>query len=197
MKSLIYLLSVSLISFGNVVFAQDKPPVVTAKVVERPTYYPGDWWDITTGGTTVRQEVKTVDGGRITIQVAGRTMVPYDTIYTEEMNLVNGYGGRTGGAVAYAPHNRSLAFPLQVGKKWDGEVTWTSPPSYTGNYHMDAEAVGWEKITVGKAEYDALRIEYKGSSGRGPSTCRYVVEAKRMVRCDGSVTFKLDNFSVH
>jgi hypothetical protein len=172
MKSLIFLLSATLISLGTA-FAQEQPSVDT-RVIERPTYYPGDWWELRRPNGLGRQEVRAIGGGKIVLQITGITTAPDEAVFTEEMNLLSGQRTRRNGRsalVAYDPHSRYLSFPLHPGKKWGGEVTLTVPGSLSYfTYQMDGEVVGWGKITVGKTDYDALRIEYKNSDS-GASTC--------------------------
>lgn len=195
MKSLTVLFLAASLFMSYPVFAADASSASTAGPIERPTYHPGDWWIVEKNSATERQEVKTVAEGQVVIVVAGRTRAPYDVVLTDELNLVNGYSDKSGEAVTFAPHARSVSFPLQVGAKWGGDVTWTSPPSSSLNFRSQAQAVAWEKVTIGSTEYNALRIEDKNSI-RGASTCWYVREAKRIVKCDSKFPFKVTDFSV-
>jgi hypothetical protein len=91
--------------------------------------------------------------------------------HTKELNLVS--TEISGGKAAYDPYYASFAFPLEVGKTWERENT------YTRTYESDRKVVaklsgkviGWEKVTVPAGTFDALRIEvkskYNGQNMRG------------------------------
>lgn len=53
-------------------------------------------------------------------------------------------------------------WPLEVGKKWDVDQTWTRPDGVTGSTKQDAEVVGYEEIVTPAGTYMAFKILYKG-----------------------------------
>ncbi len=193
MKSLFFFAAA--VFFAAPVVAEDQQPADVKAAIELPTYKVGDWWELKTGNGTTRRTVKDVAPGRIIITVTG-SGAPYDMTFDDGMNILHGYGGRTGAPVSYTPHTRFLAFPMSVGTQWGGNVEWFSPPSYSGSYSVESKVVGWEKVRVGGAEYDALRIENNNSS-YGKSTCWYAPAVKYRVKCTGKpATYEVTGFSV-
>lgn len=58
---------------------------------------------------------------------------------------------------------RYLAFPLEVGKKWDFKFNLANKvTAVTSRWQLDAAVVAYEKVKVPAGEFDAFRIEYKG-----------------------------------
>lgn len=53
-------------------------------------------------------------------------------------------------------------WPLEVGKKWDVDQTWTRPDGVTGSTKQDAEVVGYEEVVTPAGTYMAFKVEYKG-----------------------------------
>jgi hypothetical protein len=195
MKSTLALLSVAFLFNSAPALAEDNPPSNVGKAIERPVFYPGEWWQLKIeGGPTPRRTIKEVGSGRIIIRVTGNG-APFDLGFTDEMNMTNGYATRSGAPMSYSPHSRFLAFPMQVGTKWGGNVTWTTSID-SGDDRIEAEAVGWEKIILAGKEYDTMRIEYR-SATYGNSTCWYAPAVKYRVKCTGKpVSYEVTDFSV-
>jgi hypothetical protein len=68
-------------------------------------------------------------------------------------------------------------WPLEVGKKWVSEETWTRSDGVKGSTKQDAEVVGYEEVITPAGKYMAFKIEYKGfyesSRGRGKQNDTY------------------------
>ena len=86
-----------------------------------------------------------------------------------------------------------LAFPLEVGKKWDFKYNYASKTNESkGRVRQDVEIVAYEKVTVPAGSFDAFRIESKGfwnndatrASGRSKSVYWYAPAARTVVRTE-------------
>ena len=105
-------------------------------------------------------------------------------VFTRELNTIESpVFSRTG--------DRYLAFPLEVGKKWDfkyDQVNKTNPN--TSRWQLDASVAAYEKVKVASGEFDAFKIEYKGSwssntsgrSGRVIGAFWYAPAARNVVK---------------
>lgn len=62
-------------------------------------------------------------------------------------------------------------WPLEVGKKWKYENSWTSQDGTTGNQSQDAEVLSYQEETVEAGTFMAYTIKYSGkiSNSRGYS----------------------------
>lgn len=62
-------------------------------------------------------------------------------------------------------------WPLQVGKKWRYENSWTSQDGTTGNQSQDAEVLSYQEETVEAGTFMAYTIKYTGriTNSRGYS----------------------------
>ena len=62
-------------------------------------------------------------------------------------------------------------WPLEVGKKWKYENSWTSQDGTTGNQSQDAEVLSYREETVEAGTFMAYTIKYSGkiSNSRGYS----------------------------
>ena len=63
------------------------------------------------------------------------------------------------------------AWPLEVGKKWTYENSWTSQDGTTGNQSQDAEVLSYQKEKVEAGTFMAYTIKYTGkiTNSRGYS----------------------------
>lgn len=151
---------------------KDIPPPAGAKVAPLPNPKPGSQWMIRLAdGSTRLFEVK---DGKFFSPERG-------IIYTNEWNLIEGPGPKTGAWVVYSPHVRTYSFPLWESKKWGGWSTWTSG-TYRGSFSTAAEAKKWETIIVPAGTFEAIRVE-NFSDGAPFSTCWYAVEAEFPIKC--------------
>lgn len=69
---------------------------------------------------------------------------------------------RVNGDIAYEfkPYMPTLTFPLEVGKKWEGEYAgFTEDTGDKWKSHVTCEATAFEKVTVVAGEFDAFRID--------------------------------------
>lgn len=63
------------------------------------------------------------------------------------------------------------AWPLEIGKKWKYENSWTSQDGTTGNQSQDAEVLSYQEETVEAGTFMAYTIRYTGriTNSRGYS----------------------------
>jgi hypothetical protein len=76
---------------------------------------------------------------------------------------------------------RLLAFPLEVGKRWQYVNDWLfKPKGSQGKSVVDVAVVGYEKITVPAGEFEAFKLTSKETlSGRSPIGSQYAGETIR------------------
>jgi len=55
-------------------------------------------------------------------------------------------------------------WPLEVGKKWKYENSWTSQDGTTGNQSQDAEVLSYQEETVEAGTFMAYTIQYTGKT---------------------------------
>ena len=55
-------------------------------------------------------------------------------------------------------------WPLEVGKKWKYENSWTSQDGTTGNQSQDAEVLSYQEETVAAGTFMAYTIKYTGKT---------------------------------
>jgi hypothetical protein len=88
--------------------------------------------------------------------------------------------------VVESPRDKSsnfklLAFPLEVGKRWHYVNDWLfKMNASTGRSTVDAEIVGFERITVPAGEFDAFKlVSRERLSGTSPVGSKYAGEITR------------------
>jgi hypothetical protein len=156
---------------------------------ELPTIKVGDRWkyeqsDRRTGirESELNQSVLSVSASQIEgIENEGRF------VWTPEMNFVESP------TLAITGEAKRLAFPLEVGKKWDYKYNFTNKVSgVKARWQLEATVVAYEKVKVPAGEYDAFRIEYSGfwnndtsgRSGRLKVTSWFAPIARNIVKTE-------------
>lgn len=66
------------------------------------------------------------------------------------------------GSRNYSPSIRALAFPMQVGKKWEHSNSYVHDRCGNTTSDLKNEVVGWEEVTVPAGTFRALRIDSSG-----------------------------------
>jgi hypothetical protein len=189
-KVLLTAIVVAAIASGSVVTAS-----AAGKSAPAPTYAVGDWWLMRNPsdprGRNQRLEIIRVEDGKITTV---RGPAKQENVYDLQFNEIEGIGEPTGRKVTYQPHTYNFDFPLEPGKDWGGETTWSAPP-YEGKFRIKATAKAWEEVSLelragprrGQVEkLDAIRIEYEHDDGGKviKSTCWYSPKVRFAVRCE-------------
>ena len=83
-----------------------------------------------------------------------------------------------------------IDFPIEAGKTWQYEMTFTASSGFDLVLRGSAKAVGWEDVQVPAGKFRALKVEHDSTlrGARGPFTANrkillwYVPELKRWVR---------------
>ena len=59
-----------------------------------------------------------------------------------------------------SPHNGQLEWPLEVGKSWRSQMTWTNSrkPDESGPIWMEFTVVAWEEVTVPAGTFMAYKV---------------------------------------
>ena len=171
--------------------------------IPRPEVKVGDMWTYVRTdkytkhiiGTFVHT-VQKIEGGEITVESRpvdseGRGLL---WVFTSEWNL------RKRGTATFDPVIPGYAFPLELGKTWEG--SFTSPSlSDTGpvDNNLKGKVLGVESITVPAGTFDVMKIQletswiYKGAFGRVGGglttgtfnqTIWYAPKAKRFVKME-------------
>lgn len=108
-------------------------------------------------------------------------------VWTPELNLIESP------LITVTGEAKRLAFPLEIGKKWEYEYNFTNKVrAAKGRWKLDATITAYEKVKVPAGEYDAFKIEYtgfwhndtKGKSGRLKITNWYAPTARNIVRSE-------------
>jgi len=172
----------------------------TAAPVPRPELKVGDSWTYTRIDKytkeimeTVVSTVQKIESGEVTVESrsADGQGSPEVSVFTSD-GLVRKRGTRE-----FNPGIPLLAFPLEVGKSWEGSYTGPAPDG-TGlvDYHRKSKVVGVETVAVPAGSFTAVKIHsetsrlYKGafrgslSPGANAETIWYSPEAKRFVRME-------------
>ena len=137
-----------------------------AQKADRPNVHVGDWWQfaIYSGPTPVNPHLVWVV---TSITADGIKGTESDKPLSLTLDLNNIDSPRRSSSDL-----RLLSFPLEVGKQWtftDNYVLKDSGES--GRSEIDVMVVGYEKVLVPAGEFDAFKLEakgsYNGSAGNG------------------------------
>ena len=134
-------------------------------IIQQPTladYLMGEKWvwkykgvttagEVRSDGTDTRMIVRTDEGLGMTI---GNDTIPLTDIVKPDESETPKY-----------------AWPLEVGKKWKYENSWTSQDGTTGNQSQDAEVLSYQEESVEAGTFMAFTIKYTGkiTNSRGYS----------------------------
>jgi hypothetical protein len=163
---------------------------------DTPQVKVGDRWNVEvrdrSSGALLRsseRRVSAVDATHIELVDNG---VP--AVWTRDLTIKEDW------RLSYDNGYRWLAFPLEVGKKWDFKTEWKRKDvQATGRTSMSVEVMGLEKVKVKAGEFDAIRVEAKGYlnadmapryTGRMSATYWYAPAARAIVKLEW--TDKLD-----
>jgi uncharacterized caspase-like protein len=179
-----------LTTYADRVHAQHPEP--DPKVVERPEWSVGDWWEFRENGPT-RWRV-TVVGKESDQYILARTMAgePASNVATQTKlyadrdgwvsRIVHGDGRTT----EKGDKREYVRFPLSIGKRWFFNIDTRSTGGVPTAYTYDCKAEAWETIEVGQRRVRALRIACGSTNRSNAATFShagwYAPEAKRLVR---------------
>ncbi len=114
--------------------------------------------------------------------------------YTREWNPIDVASAQ------YSPNLKDLAFPLEIGKKWDGNADkMLFSNGKHGKFFLKGEVVAFEKVTVPAGTFDAYKInviidasgtDEDANIGNTVESYWYAPSVKRYVKLEN--TFKRD-----
>jgi len=147
--------AVSIASLAAAAFAQSAAPRA-----ELPTVKVGDRWKFDQNDR--RTGLKENEWSRTVTAVSASQIEGTENdgkfIWTSDLNTVES------STAVITGDARFLKFPLEVGKKWDFKYNFASKVGPAkGRWQLDAAIVAYEKVKVPAGEFDAFKIEYKGS----------------------------------
>jgi hypothetical protein len=173
-----------------------------AQNTDKPDVHVGDrWsWQHTNGLANERdltriEDIVEVSGNEIRARarVKGNPGSGIAT-YTREWNPVDVVSAQ------YSPFLKELAFPLQVGKKWnDTADKMLFSNGKHGKFYLKGEVVAFEKVTVPAGTFDAYRVnlvldasgtDEDANIGNTEETYWYAPSVKRYVKLEN--TFRRD-----
>jgi len=182
-----------IILFATYAFAQNP---------DKPDIHVGDrWsWEHTNGlanekDFTQIQDIVEVSANEIStrIRVKGKPGSAIAT-YTREWNPIDVVSAR------YAPYLKDFSFPLEIGKKWEGNADkMLFSNGKHGKFSLKGEVVAFEKVTVPAGTFDAYKInvvldasstDEDANIGNTVETYWYAPSVKRYVKLEN--TFKRD-----
>jgi len=174
----------------------------TATSVPRPEVKVGDSWTYSRFDKLTNQitgtfviTVQKIEGGEITMESrsAGGQGNPALSVFTSDWHVRKRLGR------GFDPAIPEYAFPLEIGKSWEGKYTGPDPRGASlVDYELKGKVVGAESVTVSAGTFDAMKIQletswlYKGPFTLGGSllygtfvqTIWYAPKAKRFVKMD-------------
>ena len=158
-----------------------------APVTEAPPVYAvGSSWtvDVTVNGETVRDvttiiEKREIDGREVDVHAQTEPS-------REPGGACDGANGRLHDAVTHnwmacmkdgeilgslSPHNGQYEWPLEVGKSWRSQRTWTDNvnPESSGPGWEEFTVVAWEEVTVPAGTFMAYKVTRTKTSWQSPS----------------------------
>jgi len=164
--------------------------------IDKPDIHVGDRWDFQhTNGLANEKDFTQIDDVveitddeiRVRSRIKGKPGNGIGT-YTREWNAVDV------GSARYQPNLNVFAFPLQVGKKWDGnadKMLFTNGKH--GKFQLKGEVVAFEKVTVPAGTFDAYKIsiaidavatDEDANIGHTVETYWYAPSVKRYVKSE-------------
>lgn len=125
-------------------------------------YQVGEKWVWKYRGVTTEGEVRS--DGKDTREIVNTNGILYMTIGNDTIPVTEIIKPDESGTPKYD-------WPLEVGKKWKYENSWTSQDGTTGNQSQDAEVLSYREETVEAGTFMAYTIRYTGkiTNSRGYS----------------------------
>lgn len=187
-------LLIGLTCFATCTFAQNS---------DRPDVHIGDRWSYQhTNGLanekdyTQIEDIVEVSNNEIRTRVRVKGQIGKGGIatYTNEWNPLDVV------AAQYSPYLKEFVFPLEVGKKWDGNADkMLFSNGKHGKFFLKGEVVAFEKITVPAGTFDAYKVnvvmdasgtDEDANIGNTVESYWYAPSVKRFVKLEN--TFKRD-----
>lgn len=160
---------------------------------ELPTLKVGDRWKYEQRDRRTGLKESEFDRRIVAVTAAGIEGTENDgkLVLTPDLNVVESSIGILTGDVRY------LAFPLEVGKKWDFKFGRANKQTgASARWQVEAVVTAYEKVNVRAGEFDAFRIDYKGfwnstsgRNGRSIETVWYAPATRSVVKSEYDDTF--------
>lgn len=145
---------ISAIVLAMPALAADAPPA------EKPAPKVGDALEYTRRFVTIeckRWEVMALDKDGYTLTQCGDNLAYIDPETATVARIVSKSGSKL---LEFKPRSPTLAFPLQIGKKWQGEYEGYRAANGTHwKSHVSCEAKAFEPVKVAAGEFEAYHIE--------------------------------------
>jgi hypothetical protein len=161
------------------------------KIVERPEWSVGDWWEVREGSTVWRLTVIEKDGAQYVLartkagesasDTAGKTK-----LYADRDGWITKIAQPDGRTTETGDKREYVQFPLSVGKRWFFNISTKSTSGVPTAYSYACQADKWDTIEVGTRQVRALKLSCSSTNRSTSSTFShtgwYALEAKRVVR---------------
>lgn len=141
-----------------------------SSAVQQPSFRVGDSWTYNKIDLwkkefqfAVVSTITALTNEQIVLEAAGLDGSGHATVFrTRDLNVVRIESGDN--VQISDPFYPNYAFPLQVGKTWQREVTFRSSADSSKEVHasLRGRVVGWELVTVPAGTFRALRIDLEG-----------------------------------
>lgn len=156
----ILILSLSILFFAQIVYAQDK--------IEAPVWNVGDKWTFKgVDGNTFTNQVMDIKEDLFVVRMGGNPNLNAFDKKNMNVKFLIAEGGRQ--VEADNPLRKLFDFPIAVGKKWS-DVTTAYPPTGPKKRRMgkmifdhDFKVEGTEEITTPAGKFNAYKIHYKST----------------------------------
>jgi len=161
------------------------------KIIERPEWSVGDWWEVREGSTVWRLTVVEKDGAQYVLartkagesasDTAGKTK-----LYADRDGWITKIVQPDGRTTETGDKREYVQFPLSVGKRWFFNISTKSTSGVPTAYSYACQADKWDTIEVGTRPVRALKLSCSSTNRSTSSTFShtgwYAPEAKRVVR---------------
>jgi hypothetical protein len=131
-----------------------------APAAEKPAPKLGDVREYTKRFVTIdckRWEVKELNKDGYAVTQCGDNLAYIDPETSTVARIVSQSGSNL---LEFKPRSPTLAFPLQVGKKWEGDYEGYRASNGTHwKSHVTCQAKAFERIKVAAGEFEAYRVE--------------------------------------
>ena len=148
------LVALAIVAIASPALAADAPPA------EKPVPKVGDVLEYTKRFVTIdckRWEVKALDKEGYTVTQCGDNLAYIDPGTATVTRIVTQSGSKL---LEFKPRSPTLAFPLQVGKKWEGDYEGYRAANGTNwKSHVTCQAKAFEPVKVAAGEFEAYRVE--------------------------------------
>jgi hypothetical protein len=153
-RALLGLAGISCLVLASGALAEDAVPA------DKPSPKVGDVFEFVDKFVSIackRWEVKEIDKDGYIISECGNNLAYLDAQTDTVAKIVTKDGSRL---VEFKPRSPTLSFPLQVGKKWEGDYDgYRAAAGTSWKSHVTCEAKAFETVKTAAGEFPAYRID--------------------------------------